>query len=254
MAITGEEIANDALLRVEQLPDRSSLMEARPLLYRVGGVAAGVAAILTPISVGVFAASPPPAYDAGARVWFEHIQDDRLLGWMGLDLPFLLIAILMIPVMIALVAALLSVRPAQVILAAVLFGIAVATYLGTNTSAELVSLSSRYAEATNEVQRVSLLGAGEALLAAFTSTAFHVNYILGQTAGIILGFVMLRSASFGRPVAYLMIGGNLFGFLLYVPEIGIALSALSGLILWIWMVGVSRALLKLAHRPLAGLK
>lgn len=251
MAITSEEIVGDES-RVERLPDRSPAMKARPLLYRVGGVAAGVAAILTPISVGVFAVSPPPAYDAGARVWFEHIQDDRLLGWMGLDLPFLLITILMIPVMVAVAAALLSVRPAQVILAAALFGIAVATYLGTNTSAELVSLSDRYAEATSELQRISLSGAGEALLSAFTGTAFHVNYVLGQTAGIILGYVMLRSASFGRPLAYLMIGGNLFGFLLYVPEIGIALSALSGLILWLWMVGVSRALLKLAAPTPAG--
>lgn len=211
-------------------------------------LAAGLAALLTPISVGVFALSPPPAYDEGAAAWFEHINDNVFLGWMSLDLPLLIISVLIIPVMVALVAALRNIRPAHVAIAGALYLVAVATYFGTNTSAEMVSLSARYAEATTEAQRVALVGAGEAMLAAFTGTAFHVNYILAQTAGIILGFVMLRSPHFKRWVAYLMIGGNAFGFLLYVPEIGIALSALSGLILWAWMIGVARALAQLSSK------
>jgi hypothetical protein len=63
-------------------------------LYRIGGIAAAVAALLTPISVSVFAIWPPPEYDAGARVWFEHIQDNKLLGLLSLDLPFLIITAL----------------------------------------------------------------------------------------------------------------------------------------------------------------
>lgn len=215
-------------------------------LYRVGGFAAAAAAVLTLISVGAFAAAPPPEYDEGARVWFEHLQDNRLLGWLSLDLPFMLVTIALIPAMLAVVAALRHVRPAPVALGAVLYLIAVATFLGTNTSAEMMALSERYAAATGEAQRISLLGGGEALLASFNGAAFHANYILGQIAGVILGFAMLGSGVFRRRLAYLMIGGNLFGFLLYVPRIGIALSAASGVILWFWMVGVSRRLLQLS--------
>lgn len=219
----------------------------RLTLFRVGGLAAAGAALLTPISVAVFAIWPPPTYEEGARVWFEHIQDNVLLGLLSLDLPFLIITILMIPVMLALFVALRGTRPAPVLVAGVVYVVSVAVYLGTNTSLEMLSFSDRFASAATEAERIALLGAGESALAAYTSTAFHVNYILGQLAGIIFGAVMLRSQLFSRRIAYLMIGGNAFGFLLYVPEIGIALSAFSGLILWVWMILVSRRLLQLAH-------
>jgi hypothetical protein len=216
-------------------------------LYRVGGIAAAAAAFLTPISVGVFAMWPPPGYEEGARVWFELIQNNKMLGLLSLDLPFLIITALMVPVMLALFVALREVRPAHIAIAGVLFLVAVATYFGTNTSIEMLSFSYRYAAAATEAQRVSLLGAGEMALAAFNSTAFHVNYILAQIAGILFGLVMLRTQLFSRAIAYLMIGGNAFGFLLYVPEVGVALSAISGVILWLWMILVSRRLLQLAR-------
>lgn len=225
----------------------SPLVGAKSGLYRLAGMAAALAATVTPISIGFFAASPPPDYDEGARVWFEHIQDNEFLGLMSLDLPFLVITVLMIPVMLALFMVLHEVRPVHILAAAVLYVIAVATYFGTNTSIEMLSLSDRFADATTEAQRISLLGAGETAIGAFTSTAFHVNYILAQIAGIIVGVAMLRTHIFSRAIAYLMIGGNAFGFLLYVPEIGVTLSALSGLILWVWMILVSRRLFQMAR-------
>ena len=233
--------------RPTRSPERAPTSAAYPSLYRLGGIAAALAAVATPISVGVFAASPPPGYDEGARVWFEHIQENELLGLMSLDLPFLVITLLMIPVMLAIFIALREVRPAHVMIAGVLYVIAVATYFGTNTSIEMLSLSDRFAVATSEAQRISLLGAGESAIGAYNGTAFHVNYILAQIAGIIFGFAMLRSQVFSRAIALLMIGGNAFGFLLYAPEIGIAMSALSGVILWVWMILVSRRLLQLAR-------
>ena len=65
-------------------------------LFRWAGIAATAAAILTPVWVGIFAASPPPGYDEGARVWFEHIQDNEILGLLSLEFPFLIITALMI--------------------------------------------------------------------------------------------------------------------------------------------------------------
>jgi hypothetical protein len=224
----------------------------RAPIYRLGGIAAALGAVLTPISVGVFAAFPPPAYDEGAGKWFAHIQDDRLLGLMSLDLPFLIVSVLMIFVMLALFLAMIRPQPVAAIVGGVIYLVAVATYFGTNTSLELVSLSDRYVEAATEIQRVSLLGAGEALLASFNGTAFHINYILAQMAGIVIGIAMLRTQLFGRTVAYLMVAGNLFGFLLYVPRIGLALSAFSGVILWVWMIFVSRQLFQLARQSNAG--
>jgi hypothetical protein len=111
----------------------------------------------------------------------------------------------------------------------------------------MLSLSDRYADAQSAAERVAIAGAGEGLLATFDGTAFHVNYILGQVAGILLGLVMLASTLFPRRIAYLMIAGNAVGFGLYLPVVGLAVSAFSGLILWVWMVMVARRLLQLAR-------
>lgn len=239
-------VATHEARRVIEVEDPAASSPFRDL-FRWGGIAAAGAAVLTPISVGAFAASPPPGYDEGARVWFDHIKDNEFLGFLSLDLPFLLISALMVPVMLALLVALRHVRPAHVLVAGTLYLVAIATYFGTNTSLEMMFLSDRFAEATTEAERIALLGAGEAAIGAFNSTAFHANYILAQTAGIVLGFVMLNDTLFPRRIAYLMIVGNAVGFGLYLPVIGLGLSAFSGVVLWIWMIMVARRLLQLGH-------
>lgn len=229
------------------LPDaRLHEPSGRSTLYRVAGIAAALSALLTPISVAVFVIWPPP-YDGTAAEWFDLFRDNALLGLMSLDLPFLVVGVLMIPVMLALYIALERVRPAHMAIGAVLYLVAVASYFGTNTSIEMLTLSQRYAEAATEAQELSLLGAGEAMLATFDGTAFHIYYILGQAAGIIIGMVMLRSSLFSNKIAYLMIVGNAAGYLLYLPTIGLALSALAGVILWFWMILLARRFLQLAR-------
>jgi F0F1-type ATP synthase assembly protein I len=57
---------------------------------------------------------------------------------------------------------------------------------------------------------------------------------VGQLAGIMIGLVMLRGDRFGRAVPYTLIVGNLIGFGLDLPTVGVALSAFAGLVLWAW--------------------
>ena len=215
-------------------------------LFRIAGTAALTAAALTPVAIAVFAIWPPP-YDGTAEDWFSVFQDSRLLGLMSLDLPFVVINILMIPIMIALYVCLRRFSPSFMALAVAMFLVGVAAFFASNPSVEMLSLSNRYAEAATEVDRSALLGAGEAMLATFQGTAFHVNYILAQTAGIIIGAVMLRTTIFSRRIGYLMIGGNALGFGLYVPAVGLALSAFSGVILWVWFILIARRFFQLAR-------
>ena len=214
-------------------------------LFRIAGAAALTAAALTPVAIAVFAIWPPP-YDGTAEDWFSVFQDSRLLGLMSLDLPFVVINILMIPIMIALYVCLRRFSPSFMALAVAMFLVGVAAFFASNPSVEMLSLSNRYAEAATEVDRSALLGAGEAMLATFQGTAFHMNYILAQTAGIIIGAVMLRTTIFSRRIGYLMIGGNALGFGLYVPAVGLALSAFSGVILWVWFILIARRFFQLA--------
>jgi hypothetical protein len=44
-----------------------------------------------------------------------------------------------------------------------------------------------------------------------------------------------------------MIGGNALGFGLYVPAVGLALSALSGVILWVWFILIARRFFQLGR-------
>jgi hypothetical protein len=57
---------------------------------------------------------------------------------------------------------------------------------------------------------------------------------------------MLRSDRFGRAIPYTLIAGNVVGFALYLPTVGVALAAFSGLVLWVWYILIARRLFQLA--------
>jgi hypothetical protein len=109
----------------------------------------------------------------------------------------------------------------------------------------MLALSDRFAAATSEAQRSIALAAGQALLAGWEGTAFQVGYVVGQLVGIMFGLVMLRSDLFGRAIPGTLIVGNVVGFGLYLPTIGIAVSAFSGLVLWVWYLLIARRFFQL---------
>jgi hypothetical protein len=76
-------------------------------------------------------------------------------------------------------------------------------------------------------------------------TAFHVNYILGAVALLIISLVMLRSTIFSNVTAYTGILANVIAFGLYVPTIGILLSLISVVLLEIWYILIARRLFQL---------
>lgn len=204
-------------------------------LYRLAGVAALISTLLIPVQIGVYIIWPPP-FDGTTLDWFTLFQDSPLLGLLSLDLLLLVDWILLVPIYLALFVALRRTDMLLMVLGTALFATALASYLASNTAFEMLSLSDQYTAAMTDVERTALLAAGESMLATFEGTAFHVSYILGQTAGIIIGAVMLRSRRFGRALPVLMVAGNAVGFGLYLPVIGLALSAFSGVVLWGWYI------------------
>jgi hypothetical protein len=96
-------------------------------LFRIAGAAALITAVLTPIAIAVFAIWPPP-YEGTAEDWFSVFQDSWLLGLMSLDLPFVVINILMIPIMLALYVCLRRVSPSFMALAVAIFLVGVAAF------------------------------------------------------------------------------------------------------------------------------
>ena len=220
------------------------LLDAPQTLLKLAGVAALTAAVITVVSITAYIVWPPP--EGGAAAWFGLYADNALLGMVSLDLPYVVINLLMIPVMLALYLALRRAAPAATLVAVSLFGVTLAAALAANPMVEMLTLSGAYAAATTTAAQTALLGAGEAMLATYEGTAFHLFYIGGQVAGVILGTAMLRSRLLSKPTAVTMIVGNLVGFGLYLPVVGMALSVFSGVVLLAWMILLGRELLRLA--------
>ena len=213
-------------------------------LYRVGGVAALITAVLIPLQIVVFIVWPPP-FEAATSEWFTLFQENWLLGLLSLDLLLIIDYVLLVPIVLALYVALRRASESWMAVATALYFVAIAAYFASNTAFEMLSLSEGYAAATTESQRAMYLAAGQAMLATFEGTAFQVSYVLASFAGIIIGAVMLRSDIFSRVAAYALILGDVIGLGLYVPTIGIFLSVISVPVLWVWYVLIARSLIQL---------
>jgi hypothetical protein len=210
-------------------------------------VAALITAVLVPVQLAVFMAYPFPDTVAG---WFQLLQDNPLAGLVNLDLLLVLDNVLLVVIALALYVALRPTSPSVTTMATSLWLLAIAMFIAANPAVEMLALSNQFAAASSEAQRSAAMAAGQALLASWEGTAFQVGYVLGQLAGIMVGLVMLKGHRFGRAIPATLIVGNLVGFGLYLPTVGVAISAFSGLILWAWYLLVARKFLQLAG-PLA---
>jgi hypothetical protein len=219
-------------------------------LYRAAGVAALITAALIPVQLAVFMAYPFPDTVVG---WFQLLQDNPVAGLINLDLLLVVDNVLLVVIALALYVALRPTRLSVTTMATGLWLLAIAMFIAANPAVEMLTLSDQFAAATSEAQRSAAVVAGQALLAGWEGTAFQVGYILGQLAGIMIGLVMLRDHRFDRAIPSTLIVGNLVGFGLYLPTVGVAISAFSGLILWAWYLLIARKFLQLggpmAHVP-----
>lgn len=215
-------------------------------LYAVGGVAAMITAAPIPIHVLVFIIWPPPL-DGGVAEWFTLFQDNWLLGLVSMDLLLMDDYVLLVPIVLALFVALRRTSETVVTLAAALFFVAIAAYFASNPAFEMLSLSKEFETATTDSEKEMYLAAGQAMLSTYAGTAFHVNYVLGSVAGILIGIGMLRSRVFSRSAAYAVLLGNVIGLGLYLPTIGLVLSVITGQVLWIWYILIGRRLLQLGR-------
>ena len=208
-------------------------------LYRVGGTAAVITAVIIPAQIIAYVLYPPPST---ARGFFRLFQDSALLGLVALDLLLIIDIVLLALILLALYVALRGVNPSVITIGTALGFVAIAVYFASNPAVEMLHLSQQYASATTDAERAMYLAAGEALLTTFEGTAFHVYYILGSIAVLLVSTVMLQSERFSNVTAYAGILGNAVALGLYVPEIGLILSVVSVVVLWVWYVLVARAL------------
>ncbi len=177
-------------------------------LYRLGGVAAVMVAVLTLGEIVAFALYPQPGTVSG---WFALFQNNRMLGLLdfwGLEVPMYAMFAIVFPALFLL---LRRAGESRMVVALVLALLGVAVFFATNNPFTMLSLSDQYAAATTDAHRSSLLAAGQAVLTNTGQRAiggFNMGLFLVSLAGLIVAWVMLRSSSFSRFAAWIGIAAN----------------------------------------------
>lgn len=213
-------------------------------LYNLGGISALLMVLIIIIQLIVFMSAPQP-FDGTALDWFMLFQKNMLIGLIDFELLMIVYMILFIPLALALFIPLRQVSPSWTTLYLALSLIGVMCFIAARPAFEMLYLSNGYYAANTDALRAAFLAAGEAKLASFHGTAFHISYILGSIAGLIISFVMLKTNIFSKTTAFVRIASSVCDFGLYIPTVGIYISILSVLFLFIWNILVARRLFQL---------
>lgn len=232
-------------------------------IYRIGGIAAWVAAILFRRNLaeeyllfrglGVLRSGPTALPDSPAD-WFTVLHNHTLIGLTFLGLFDAINYALVGLIFLALCAGLRGINRSLMLLAMTFTVIAVSTYFASNQAFALLSLSDQYSTATTDAQRAALIAAGHALLTVHNTAANYgkgpyLSFLFIGLAGLIIAVVMRRSPYFGKLTAWMGILANLFGLgyyvtLLIAPWSVIPLSTAAPFLL-VWYLLVGRKLLRL---------
>lgn len=188
-------------------------------LYRIGGAAAVIAALLFRRNLGaevtLLSGRMPPV---AVSDWLALLANDRLLGLAFLNVFDIVNYALVGLIFIGLYAALRRSYPGTAGLAACFGLIGGGVYFASNQAFAMLSLSNQYA-AASEAQRATLVATGEALLAIDQGTGIYASLFLVTLAGLIFSVLMLRSRVFNRLTAYIGILAHvlLMGYFVLLP-------------------------------------
>lgn len=223
-------------------------------LYKVGGVAALVVAMLILGEVVVLAIYPPPNTISD---WFMLFQSNSVIGFLDFWGLEVLMYLMFIMTFLALYMALRKTNPSLMVIAMTFALLGIGVFLATNNPSSMLSLSNQYASATTDAERSTLLAAGQALLSNTNQRAvggFNMGLFLVSAAGLIVSSVMLQSNSFSRSTAFVGILAHGLSLADYLRQaltssaiVALLVILPNALFLVIWYVLVGRRLYQLGH-------
>jgi hypothetical protein len=221
---------------------------------RIGGWAAlvSLAASLATMVVLFTVGGPPET----AEETFALLQNQRIVALFRLELLTLFNVGAYYLWLFGLYAALKRTDAALSALATVLAFAGVTLFLASHPLSSLITLSDRWAAVATEAQRVQLLAAGEALMAAdmWHSTGAAFGGVIIECGAILISLVMLRSTVFSRTTAWVGLathGLDLTQILLglFVPVVKVAIMMVAGPLYLVWFFLIGRRLLQLGREP-----
>lgn len=222
-------------------------------IYKIGGAAAIIAALLIPLEIIVFTVWPLPTTVMG---YFALFQSNTLIGLIDFYLLEVAAYALFVPMFLAIYVALRRFNESYLLIAIILAITGITVFFATNNPFSMLSLSNQYTAATTEVQKSIILAAGQAILVNTGQRAvggFNMGFFFISIAGLIVSAVMLRSNIFSKLTAYVGILAFVISLadyfrIVFLPGAVIftlIIAIASALLLIIWLILVGRRLFQL---------
>jgi len=230
-------------------------------IYKLGAVAALIAMLANLLDVLLgFGGTEMVTYGTKSAIeWFSVYQDSWLRGVYALGILNIFYMIAMLPVYFALFGAHFEKQAVAAALTIVIFLTAMSIYISNNAAIPLLVLSGKYSLAATDLQRTTLVAAGEAVLSRgedFTAGSF-IPLFLGGLAAICISIIMLRGGIFGKVNAWIGLVGFTFLSLFtiiatFVPALYTfafyVLGSLGGILALTWFALVARRLFQLGRK------
>ena len=217
-------------------------------ILATAAVGAFLTALCVPLQVALFIAVPPPSsHSVGA--WFDLFNTSPVIGLLSLDLIMMVEQVLAVPIILALFLLIHRAAPSATLLGAAAWLMGAVLFLGSNTGFEMLALARGYAAAALADQP-AYIAAGHGMLASYwdMGTSFVFGYVLSAVGGILLGAALVRGGVLGRTTGWLLVVANVVGLGIFLPDVGIAISLVSVLLLWIWYVRIGWSLVRIVRR------
>jgi len=229
-------------------------------LYIAGGTSALIVGALLIVEMIVYLATSAPRLTDSAG-WFTLFQDHRLVGLVDFGILELYALAFLVPLFLALYAALKRAGQSYVAIAAILAFVGIAANFATSKLFTLLALSDLYAAASTAALKSQFLAAGQAALAVSAQGGISGSVEGGiplAVASLILSVVVLRSHILGRAAGH---AGNLAnGIALVMYLRAAAAPAMDGsplfgaffLLSVIWYSLIGRGLIQLGRTAQGG--
>lgn len=210
-------------------------------LYRIGGIASISVAFLVILAIGAFFIWPYNASTTAMGDLFSNLQKNRIGGLLSLDLLMLITLTIYLFTILALYAILKQTNDSYALIALSFGLLAIASVITSRPLVEMVTLSDKFAHASTEIEKNTLVYAGETFRLLFSGTAWFFQTIFLLLSGLINSMVMLKSNSFGQKTAWLGIIASFIGLFFWIPKIGIGFLFLNTILTipWCFLVGLS---------------
>jgi len=225
-------------------------------LYRFGGIAALIAAILFRRNLGaeVSLFTGVQAVPHSVAEWYALLQRNPFVGLAFLSVFDLVNYTLEGLIFLALGAAIWQAHKSAAVMALASGLIGIAVSFSSNHSFSMFALSQQFATATSAAQKSAFLAAGQALLvtldplSTWPATGIYVSLLLIALAGWLFSISLFPSNRATAILGLLASGCDLAYCLTFAlaPSLQVVWLASSGLFWMLWHLLVARVLFKLS--------